>query len=108
MNAYIIRRLLLMIPTLLGILFVSFIIVQFAPGGPVERVIAQLTGADTGAASRISGSSGGDLGARLPGNNAGGGGSPRNIAVPRGSIRISSSRSRSSSASTSRLTSAFC
>ncbi len=73
MNAYIIRRLLLMIPTLLGILFVSFIIVQFAPGGPVERVIAQLTGADTGAASRISGSSGGDLGARLPGNNAGGG-----------------------------------
>ena len=68
MNAYIIRRLLLMIPTLLGILFVSFVIVQFAPGGPVERVIAQLTGADTGAASRISGSSGGDLGARLPGN----------------------------------------
>jgi microcin C transport system permease protein len=71
MNAYIIRRLLLMIPTLLGILFVSFVIVQFAPGGPVERVIAQLTGADTGAASRISGSSGGDLGARLPGNVAG-------------------------------------
>jgi microcin C transport system permease protein len=71
MNAYIIRRLLLMIPTLLGILFVSFVIVQFAPGGPVERVIAQLTGADTGAASRISGSSGGDLGTRLPGHVAG-------------------------------------
>ncbi len=74
MNAYILRRLLLMIPTLLGILFVSFVIVQFAPGGPVERVIAQLTGADTGAASRISGSAGGDLGARLPGNSASGGG----------------------------------
>jgi len=71
MNAYIIRRLLLMIPTLLGILFVSFVIVQFAPGGPVERVIAQLTGADTGAGSRISGASGGDLGARLPGNVSG-------------------------------------
>ncbi len=71
MSAYIIRRLLLMIPTLLGILFVSFVIVQFAPGGPVERVIAQLTGADTGAASRVSGASGGDLRARLPGNVAG-------------------------------------
>ena len=64
MSAYIARRMLLMIPTLLGILFVSFVVVQFAPGGPVERVIAQLSGADTGAASRVSGSSGGDFGAR--------------------------------------------
>jgi len=64
MAAYIIRRLLLMVPTLLGILFVSFVVVQFAPGGPVERVIAQLSGTDTGATSRISGSSGGDFGAR--------------------------------------------
>jgi microcin C transport system permease protein len=45
-------------------MFVSFVVVQFAPGGPVERVIAQLTGADTGASSRISGSQGGDFGAR--------------------------------------------
>src|SRR6267142_1264633 len=64
MSAYIARRIFLMIPTLLGILFVSFVVVQFAPGGPVERVIAQLSGADTGASSRISGSSGGDFGAR--------------------------------------------
>jgi microcin C transport system permease protein len=64
MAAYIIRRLLFMVPTLLGILFVSFVVVQFAPGGPVERVIAQLSGSDTGATSRISGSSGGDFGAR--------------------------------------------
>ncbi len=56
MSAYIARRILLMIPTLLGILFVSFVVVQFAPGGPVERVIAQLSGADTGGTSRISGS----------------------------------------------------
>jgi microcin C transport system permease protein len=61
MTAYIGRRLLLMIPTLLGIMLVSFVIVQFAPGGPVERVIAQLTGSDTGATSRISGSAGGDF-----------------------------------------------
>src|SRR4030088_2203621 len=62
MSAYIARRIFLMIPTLLGILFVSFVVVQFAPGGPVERVLAQLSGADTGGTSRISG--GGDFGAR--------------------------------------------
>src|SRR5262249_54248370 len=66
MSAYIARRLLLMIPTLLGILFVSFVVVQFAPGGPVDRVIAQLSGADTGGTSRISGG-GGDFGARAQG-----------------------------------------
>src|SRR6202046_4869926 len=64
MSAYIPRRIFLMLPTLLGILFVSFVVVQFAPGGPVERIIAQLSGADTGGTSRISGSSGGDFGAR--------------------------------------------
>jgi microcin C transport system permease protein len=64
MTAYIIRRLLLMIPTLFGIMLVSFLVVQFAPGGPVERVIAQLSGSDTGATSRISGAPGGDFGAR--------------------------------------------
>src|SRR6201985_125163 len=69
MGAYIARRILLMVPTLLGILFVSFVIVQFAPGGPVERVIAQLSGADTGGTSRISG--GGDFGARTPQMGAG-------------------------------------
>ena len=66
MAAYIARRILLMFPTLLGILFVSFVVVQFAPGGPVERVIAQLSGADTGGTSRISGSSGGDFAGRAP------------------------------------------
>src|SRR5919109_514377 len=72
MTAYIIRRLLFMVPTLLGIMLVAFVVVQFAPGGPVERVIAQLSGSDTGATSRISGSTAGDLGARgQPGGNAG-------------------------------------
>src|ERR1019366_8804505 len=72
MSAYIARRILLMIPTLLGILFVSFVVVQFAPGGPVERVLAQLSGADTGGTSRISGG-GGDFGPRgQPGAGAAG------------------------------------
>ena len=42
MLAYIIRRLLLIIPTLIGIMVINFAIVQFAPGGPVEQIIAQL------------------------------------------------------------------
>src|SRR5918995_2569548 len=61
MTAYIIRRILFMIPTIFGIMLVSFLVVQFAPGGPIERVIAQLSGADTGATSRISGSQSGDF-----------------------------------------------
>lgn len=55
MAAYILRRLLLMIPTILGIMLVSFAIIQFAPGGPVERVIAQLQGHDVSATARFSG-----------------------------------------------------
>lgn len=54
MPAYILRRLLLMIPTLIGIMVLNFVIVQFAPGGPVERVMAQLEGSDVGATARIS------------------------------------------------------
>jgi microcin C transport system permease protein len=64
MAAYIIRRILFMIPTLLGIMLVSFVVVQFAPGGPIERVIAVLSGADTGSGSRTGSSAGGDFGAR--------------------------------------------
>jgi microcin C transport system permease protein len=68
MGAYILRRVLLMIPTLLGIMFVSFVIVQFAPGGPIERVIAQLQGTDVSATARIGGGSGGEVGGAGAGN----------------------------------------
>ncbi len=61
MGAYILRRLLLIIPTLLGIMALTFIVVQFAPGGPVEQVIAKLQGNDVSATARISGG-GSDLG----------------------------------------------
>ncbi|MFT5870182.1 MAG: microcin C transport system permease protein [Paracoccaceae bacterium] len=44
MSAYILRRILLMIPTLLGIMVINFTLVQFVPGGPVEQVLAQLEG----------------------------------------------------------------
>ena len=61
MTAYIVRRFALMIPTLLGIMLISFIIIQFAPGGPIERIIAQLNGTNVDATSRIGGSTTGDF-----------------------------------------------
>jgi len=56
MTAYIIRRLLLMVPTLLGIMLVNFIVVQAAPGGPVERLIAEIKGRGVAATARFAGS----------------------------------------------------
>jgi len=53
MLAYIFRRVLLIIPTILGIMLVSFAVIQFAPGGPVEQAIAQLTGADVSTSDRL-------------------------------------------------------
>ncbi len=55
MFAYVVRRLLLIIPTLFGILTLNFVIVQAAPGGPVEQMIAQLEGIEGGASSRMGG-----------------------------------------------------
>jgi microcin C transport system permease protein len=52
---YILRRLLLIIPTLFGIMVINFVIVQAAPGGPVEQMLAKMQGLDTGASSRIAG-----------------------------------------------------
>ena len=64
MAAYLIKRLLLIIPTLIGVLSLTFMLTQFAPGGPVERIIAQLTGTDTAGNSRISGGGGDGVGQR--------------------------------------------
>lgn len=55
MGAYILRRLLLMIPTIFGIMLLSFAVIQFAPGGPVEQVIAQITGQGGDGTERLSG-----------------------------------------------------
>ncbi|PKR88484.1 microcin ABC transporter permease [Pleomorphomonas diazotrophica] len=65
MAGYILRRLLLMIPTLIGIMAINFAVVQFAPGGPVEKVIAKLQGTDIGATDRFTGA-GADLGGQAP------------------------------------------
>ena len=69
MLAYIIRRLLLMIPTLFGIMVINFLIVQAAPGGPVEQLIAQIQGTAVEATARIGGSDAGET--RRQGGQAG-------------------------------------
>jgi microcin C transport system permease protein len=61
MATYLLKRILLIVPTLFGIMVISFAIIQFAPGGPVERVIAQLSGTDVSATARIGGSQGDGL-----------------------------------------------
>ena len=73
MTAYILRRFALIIPTLFGIMLISFAIMQFAPGGPVERVIAQITGTDVIATARIGGGQGDGFSAhrRNPGQGGG-------------------------------------
>jgi microcin C transport system permease protein len=66
MLAYIIRRLLLIIPTLLGIMVINFVIIQAAPGGPVEQIIAQLKGQAAGTTARITGGGGETVAAPQP------------------------------------------
>jgi microcin C transport system permease protein len=70
MAAYILRRLLLMIPTLLGIMVVNFALIQFAPGGPIEHILAQIQGQDIAATARIGGAGGGEVGAAAGQGNA--------------------------------------
>ncbi|MDX1465207.1 MAG: microcin C ABC transporter permease YejB [Halomonas sp.] len=62
MAAYVLRRLLLMIPTLLGIMLLNFIIVQAAPGGPIDQVLARFQGLSSQASTRMEGG-GGDVAA---------------------------------------------
>ena len=58
MLAYILRRLLLIIPTLFGIMIINFVVIQAAPGGPVEQLVAQISGTAVDATARVSGGAG--------------------------------------------------
>jgi microcin C transport system permease protein len=60
MTAYIIRRLILIVPTLIGAMLINFLIVQAAPGGPVQQVISQVTGTGVAATQRVT-QGGGEL-----------------------------------------------
>ena len=66
MLTYILRRLLLIIPTLFGIMVLNFIIVQAAPGGPIEQIVARLQGTSVEATARFGGSSNGDMASAAP------------------------------------------
>ncbi len=61
MASYLIRRLLLIIPTLFGIMLINFAIIQIVPGGPVEQMIAQMTGTAVETTARFSGGDEGEL-----------------------------------------------
>jgi len=60
MGAYILRRLFLIIPTLIGIMVINFALIQFVPGGPIEQIIAQMEDGSAGATDRFTGGSGDD------------------------------------------------
>jgi microcin C transport system permease protein len=79
MGAYILKRILLMIPTLLGIMLMTFAVIQFVPGGPIEQVIARMQGTDTDATSRISGNSGDEAGSGTRDQTSGAGGGSTSV-----------------------------
>ncbi|PIE42977.1 MAG: microcin ABC transporter permease [Gammaproteobacteria bacterium] len=70
MANYLLRRLLLIVPTLFGIMLINFIIIQAAPGGPVEQTLAQLEGIGSGVADRLGGS-GAELSSASSGESSG-------------------------------------
>jgi microcin C transport system permease protein len=63
LTAYILRRLLLIAPTLFAIMVINFTIVQFAPGGPIDQIISQIQGTGVDATARVSGQAGGEMAA---------------------------------------------
>ncbi|HRY25770.1 MAG: microcin C ABC transporter permease YejB [Geminicoccaceae bacterium] len=69
MLAYVVRRLLLIIPTLFGIMVVNFVVIQAAPGGPVEQMIAEISGTAVASTARLTG--GGGDGPRRPAQEPG-------------------------------------
>ena len=72
MFSYIFRRLMLMVPTLLGIMVINFVIIQAAPGGPVEQMMSQIQGTASNATDRISGNVS-DTSSRVQTDTSGGG-----------------------------------
>lgn len=77
MTSYIIRRLLLLIPTLFGIIVINFAIIQFAPGGPVELIIAKYSFGSVEPMARISGK--GSAGSRNQSGIADQSGGPKGV-----------------------------
>ncbi len=83
MGAYLVRRLLLVVPTLLGIILINFAVVQFAPGGPVEQMIAELRG-EGQTLGRLAGEGGGEVRPAGPAERGAGGGGDGPVGTYRG------------------------
>ena len=77
MGAYILRRFLLVIPTLLGIMIINFILTQFVPGGPIEQIIARMEGGGDVFATIAGGAGDADLGSDSGSEYAGARGLPK-------------------------------
>jgi len=75
--AYILRRLMLVVPTLFGIMVINFFVIQAAPGGPVEQMLAQIQGTSVDATERFSGSASGGETIRSASADTSGGGAYR-------------------------------
>jgi len=71
MGAYLLRRLALLVPTLFGIILINFVVVQFAPGGPVEQMLAELRGQGGSVVGRVSGEGQGEFTQRQGGGEGG-------------------------------------
>ncbi len=69
MGAYLIRRILLIFPTLFGIMLINFAVIQIVPGGPVEQMIAQMTGTAVESTARFSGGAEGELNSSFDASN---------------------------------------
>jgi microcin C transport system permease protein len=59
--AYVVRRLLLIVPTLVGIMLINFVIINMAPGGPIEQLVAKLRGAQSQVAERTASNAGAEV-----------------------------------------------
>ena len=69
MGAYLVRRILLIFPTLFGIMLINFAVIQIVPGGPVEQMIAQMTGTAVESTARFSGGGEGELSSNFDASN---------------------------------------
>jgi microcin C transport system permease protein len=83
-GAYLLRRLILVVPTLFGIILINFAVVQFAPGGPVEQMLAELRGQGQ-TLGRITGEGGGEI--RQPSQGLREGGTGGGAEGPSGTYR---------------------
>ncbi len=69
MGAYLVRRIILIFPTLFGIMLINFAVIQIVPGGPVEQMIAQMTGTAVESTARFSGGDEGELSSNFDASN---------------------------------------